>query len=255
MTKSIIIIGLLGFITACNPLNYLYKQIEDYGYIPLKTPLALSGTGTLVAGNPKSLNIVAPPDECFPFKNGEEDTPFRFYDSSTLPKKIRNLVASGGAKVDLIEFAKIGGAPVDVGIGFDRVESIALELDGVSVEYMNAPKLTEYYQSEMSEMCRLYLDFSGFIFQAIKVEKLIYTFYSESGIEIDLTTGMLEEILELGGDLRFDIKNKVELVIESPHYIGFQLGSMQHNDAGVSLKRASKIKRGDWHWVDLDVFD
>ena len=62
------------------------------------------------------------------------------------------------------------------------------------------------------------------------------------------------EILEIG-DIEYEIINNAELVIDSPHYIGYQLGSMQEDAAGVSLKRASKIKRGDWHWEYLDVFD
>ena len=253
MKPQILIFLLL--ITGCNPLNYLYKEIKKYGYIPLKTPLARSGTGTLVAGNPKSLSIVAPPGECFPYEIDESPTNFRFVDTSTLPKKIRNITASGNATVDLIELGKISGAPIDIGVGYDRVETIALELDGVSIEYMNAPQITHYYQTLMDPLCRMYLDFSGFIFQAIKVEKLNYTFYSKDGAKIDLTTGALEEILEIGREVDFKIENKVELVITSPHYIGFQLGSMQHNDSGISLKRASKIKRGDWHWENLDVFD
>tara|TARA_B100000925_G_scaffold289015_1_gene271055 strand:- start:428 stop:1189 length:762 start_codon:yes stop_codon:yes gene_type:complete len=246
---------ILLLIAGCNPLDYLYKEINKYGYIPLKTPLALSGPGTLVAGNPDSLSIVAPPGECFPFEIDGDSTNFRFVDTSTLPKKIRNITASGSATVDLIELGKISGAPIDIGVDYDRVETISLELDGVSIEYMNAPQITNYYQTMMDPLCRMYLDFSGFIFQAIKVEKLNYTFYSKDGAKIDLSTGALEEILELGADIEFDIENKVELIIKSPHYIGFQLGSMQESDSGISIKRASKIKRGDWHWENLNVFD
>ena len=246
---------ILFLITGCNPLNYLYKEIKKYGYIPLKTPLAQSGTGTLIAGNPKALSMVAPPGECFPYEIDGKVTNFRFIDASTLPKKIRNITASGDASVDLVEFAKLGGAPIDVGVGYDRVETVALELDGVSIEYMNAPQITYYYQTQMSDLCRMYLDLAGFIFQAIKVEKLHYTFYSKDGAKIDLSTGALEEILEIGGDIEYEIINNAELIIDSPHYIGYQLGSMQEDAAGVSLKRASKIKRGDWHWEYLDVFD
>ena len=197
MKVSSLLILLLPIITACNPLGYLHKEIKNYGYIPLKTPLELSGTGTLVAGDPKSMSIVAPPGECFPYEIEGEKTNFRFSDNSTLPTKIRNLTGTGGAKVDLIELGKLGGAPIAIGAEFDRVETVALEMDGVSVEYMNAPQITEYYQSGMSELCRLYLDFTGFIYQAIRVEKLNYTFYSKDGGKIDLSTGALEDILEL----------------------------------------------------------
>ena len=67
----------------------------------------------------------------------------------------------------------------------------------------------------MDPLCRMYLDFSGFIFQAIKVEKLNYTFYSKDGAKIDLSTGALEDP-ELGADIEFDIENKVELLSNHP---------------------------------------
>ena len=133
-----------------------------------------------------------------PSRNRRQDTNFRFVDKSTLPTKIKNITASGRAKFDLIEIASLGGSPIGIGAQFERVETVGLEMRGVSIEYMNAPKITEYYQSQMSEMCKIYLDFSGFIFQAIKVDQLIYTFYGFQGEKIELDTGALEELIELG---------------------------------------------------------
>ena len=120
-----------------------------------------------------------------------------------------------------------------------RVHTVGLEMKGISIEYMNAPRLTEYYKNGMSEMCKIYLDFSGFIFQAIKVDKLIYTFYGSQGEKIELNTGVLEEIIEIGFEVEYQIENHTELVINSPTYLGYQLGSLRYEDHGLSLYRST----------------
>ena len=235
-------------------MKILKKEIKNYGYIPMTTPLQLSGTGTLIAGPPQAFSIVAPPEECFPSEIKGKPSNFRFVDYSTLPTKIKNITASGKAKIDLIEIAALGGVPIGIGGQFDRVETVGLEMQGVQIEYMNGPKITEYYLYGMSELCKIYLDFSGFIFQAIKVEKLIYTFYGRQGEKIELETGILEEIVELGLDVEYEIQNQAELIINTPTYLGYQLGSLRFEDYGLSIYRATKATKNKWRWENLDLF-
>ena len=246
---------LLSFLLiACNPMKTLRKEIQNYGYIPMTTPLQKSATGTLIAGRPKSLSMIAPPQECFPKEVDGRPTNFRFIDQTTLPTKIKNISASGKAKVDLIEIARLGGIPIGVTAQFERVRTIGLEMKGVSIEYMNAPKITEYYKNKMSEMCKIYLEFSGFIFQAIKVEQLIYTFYGQKGEKITLDTGALEELLQLGFQVDYEVINHVELVISTPTYLGYQLASLRYQDFGLSIYRATNVKNNKWRWKNLDLF-
>lgn len=235
-------------------MKMLQKEIKNYGYIPMTTPMQKSGTGTLIAGTPKAFSIIAPPEECFPKEINGTPTNFRFYDQSSLPTKIKNISASGRAKFDLIEIATLGGAPIGIGGQFERVETVGLEMSGVSIEYMNAPKVTTYYKNGMSEMCKIYLDFSGFIFQAIKVDKLIYTFYGRQGEKIELTTGALEEIIELGLEVEYEIENQAELVIKSPTYLGYQLGSLRYEDFGLSIYRSTRATKNKWRWKNIDLF-
>ena len=252
MNSKLLLFPLFIFLSSCNPMKFLKKEIKHYGYIPMTTPMEKSGTGTLVAGNPTDLSIIAPPTECFPEEINGGPTFFRFHDNSTLPTKIRNISARGKAKADLVEIAAIGGVPIGIGYQFERVETVGLEMKGVSIEYMNAPKITEYYHNGMSEICKIYLDFSGFIFQAIKVDQMIYTFYDSNGNKIELNSGALEEILDIGLDVEYTVENQAELIIKTPTYLGYQLGSLRYEDRGLSIYRASKVTHGSWKWVDLN---
>lgn len=244
----------LFLLFSCNPMKMLKKEIKSYGYIPMTTPMQKSGTGTLIAGSPRAFSIIAPPEECFPNEVNGIATNFRFTDYSTLPSRIKNITASGRTKIDLIEIARLGGVPIGIGGEFERVETIGLEMKGVSIEYMNAPKITQYYQNAMSELCKIYLDFSGFIFQAIKVDQLIYTFYGRQGEKIELDTGALEEIIELGFEVEYEIENHAELIINTPTYLGYQLGSLRYEDFGLSIYRATKATKNKWRWKNLDLF-
>jgi hypothetical protein len=254
MISNLLILPLSFFLLACNPMRMMQKEIKNYGYIPMTTPMQKSGTGTLIAGQPKSFSIIAPPEECFPKQENGEPTNFRFYDKSTLPTKIKNITASGRAKIDLIEIAALGGVPIGIGTQFERVKTLGLEMKGVSIEYMNAPRITEYYRNGMSEMCKIYLDFSGFIFQAIKVDQLIYTFYGDQGQKIELDTGVLEEIIDVGFEVEYQIENQAELVINNPTYLGYQLGSLRYEDYGLSIYRSTRTTKNKWRWKSLDLF-
>ena len=254
MTTNLFILTLFFIIVSCNPKQILQKEIERLGYISMTTPMEKSGTGTLIAGTPNAFSIIAPPEECFPKEIDGRKTGFRFHDKTTIPTKIKNISGSGKIKFDLLNIASLGGAPIGAGADFETVHTVGLEMKGISIEYMNAPRITEFYTNGMSEMCKIYLDFSGFIFQAIKVEQLIYTFYESRGEKIELDTGVLEELVEIGFDIDYEVENHTELVINTPTYLGYQLGSLRYQDHGLSLYRSSNTTRNNWRWKSLDLF-
>ena len=237
---------------SCKPLNFLYKEIKSLGYITYTTPLRDAGPGTLLGGNPKGLKLVAPPEACFP-KDVQENRLLRS-DSTTIAQKEKMITTSGKANVKLFNMLSMGNASIGVGASFNKVQTVVLTMKGVHIEYFDSVELSYYYQEEMNETCKDFLDRFGFIIQAIKVEELVFQFYDKSGLAIDLDLSNLEQILDLDTSLDFSIENKLSLVIKTPKYIGYQLGRLIRQDNGLSLYRASRTKFGKFYFESLDLF-
>ena len=88
-------------------------------------------------------------------------------------------------------------------------------MEDVSVEYFNAPRLTRFYLDGMDHICRDYLDYAGFIYQAIKVGKLVYKFYDKNGSTISLDLGNIDKVLKIGLDLNYQVENGTNLVLKT----------------------------------------
>jgi hypothetical protein len=107
----------------------------------------------------------------------------------------------------------------------------------------------------MNDDCKQFLDMGGFIFQALRVGKLKYTFYNRNGAKIELSLANIQAILDIGVGLRYSVENSATLVFDGPRYIGFQLGRLRQEDHGVGLYRATKTKNNKWVWEALNVFE
>lgn len=247
-------IFLLLALTGCDQLDFLFKEIHKYGHIPYPTPLEFSGPGTMVGGSPQTLNLVAAPDTCFPDAINGIPTDLRRSDRTTLPKRSYRLSVSGALKLKLLNFLQTGNPVITAGTNFSIVHTIELEMTGVHVEYLDSIRLTEYYRTSMPPICKEYLDKVGFIIQALKVDKLNFKFLSKSGQRIYFQSENLENIVDIGVDVTWEIENGTTLVITTPKYIGYQLGSLRLNQDGMVLYRASKIKRNKFQFIPITVF-
>ena len=251
--KRYFFLSLLAFsLVSCKPLNFLYKEIKELGFITYTTPLRDAGPGTLLGGNPKGLKLVAPPEACFP-KEVQENKLLRV-DSTTIAQKEKMITTSGKGNVKLFNMLSMGNASIGAGASFNKVQTVVLTMKGVHIEYFDSVQLSYYYHEEMSETCKDFLDRFGFIIQAIKVEELVFQFYDKSGVAIKLDLDKLEKILELDTALDFSIENKLSLVIKTPKYIGYQLGRLIRQDNGLSIYRASKTRFGKFYFESLDLF-
>ncbi|MBN20264.1 MAG: hypothetical protein CL678_03165 [Bdellovibrionaceae bacterium] len=235
-------------VTGCQSLKALYKEIKRAGYIHYETPLEKSGPGTLVGGSPKRLSLVAPPGRCFP-----EDLVIQ--DHTTLPERTQSIHVSGKAKLGLIRFLNTGNPILGAGANFNVVQTMSMKMEGVHVEYFDSIALTEYYRESMSSMCKEYLENVGFIIQALKVDQLTFEFYRKSGAKIDFSLEELEKILELKLNVDFEIIENTKLVIRTPKYIGYQLGRLIAEDNGVALYRATRVKRNQFYFESLGLFE
>lgn len=260
----IILMG-LSLTNCADPLTYLHKEIKNYGYIPYVTPLENAGTGTLVGGDYRSLMLVAPPETCFPdqltFVNndGSEyqvDTNIRFLDRTTIPNRQEHFSFSNDTYVRIFEMLGAASPSIRAGLKINETTRMELKFTGVHVEYLNSINLTKFYHSEyFNPFCKPYLNEAGFIIQALKVDQLEFSFYNADNGRISFDVENIENFLDIGQDVSWHVKEETSLIIDSPKYIGYQLGALRDRDRGSILWRSTRVDNNQFIWDQLGVFD
>ncbi|MBF0360385.1 MAG: hypothetical protein HQK49_05200 [Oligoflexia bacterium] len=253
MLLSTLFLLTLVTLFGCNPLTELYKEIKQYGYIAYPTPLQYAGPGTMIGGSPKALNLIAAPETCFPDSINGVPTNLRKTDLTTLPRKSYKFSVGGNLKFKLLNFLNTGNPVLNASVGFGIVKTMELVMSGVSIEYLDSIKISEYYP-KMSDICKQYLNYVGFIIQAIRVEKLSFQFRTATNALLQLSVENIKDIVDIGAGVEFSIDNSVTLNITTPKYIGYQLGELRQKNNGLVLYRANKIRFNKFVFVAINVF-
>jgi hypothetical protein len=256
MKKPFFLLSLLFLLcSSCKEqLDYMNKEIIRTGHIPYSVPLQFAGPGTLIGGQPNKLNLIAAPETCFPSMIDGVPTNLKEIDSTSLPKRNYLFNITGNMKIKVFDFLKTGNSVIRIGTNFHVVQSMTLEMKGASVEYFDSVKLTQFYRESMSPLCKDYLDKVGFIIQALKVDKLIFEFKDAYGHGIELSMQNLENIVDIDFDVNWKVENKTQLIIETPKYIGYQLGSLQRKEDGMILYRATQTKKNKFVFKPIALF-
>ncbi|MFK7825848.1 MAG: hypothetical protein AB8G05_16970 [Oligoflexales bacterium] len=234
--------------------EYLQKLIQSYGYISYRTPLQEAGTGTLVGGAPSSLSLIAHPDTCFPPDLNGEKTELRRRDYSTLPSSRERVSIEGGTKADILKQLSLLSPSVSGNVRLNEIQSVDIQFNGVHVEYMDAIRLSEFYREKMTNICKDYLDQVGFIIQAIRIDQMKLEFFKENQQQVELSLDNIEDILDIAPDLVWNIEQNRTLVIDTPKYIGYQLGTLKRDDEGLALFRATRTQGDKFIFESMDVF-
>ena len=245
----------LTFVSCGNPVKILKKEINKAGYILYPNPIEEAGTGTLVGGPPSHMMYVAHPQTCFPDDAFEGEFVMRKTDRVVLPSIAKKVTTEGNVNAQLIELLGAGSNPIGVGVGFDLVKTIELQFSDVTVEYLDSVLLKTYYDEGMSEVCKDFLNEVGFVVQALRVGQMRFEFTSSGGTKIELSAPVVEQILDLGIDIGWRVENQYTLVIETPKYLGYQLGQLKESDSGMSLYRAATVKRNKYQFKSISVFN
>ena len=58
----------------------------------------------------------------------------------------------------------------------------------------------------------------------------------------------------VGFEIEYQIENHEELVINTPTYLGYQLGSLRFEDHGLSIYRSTSATKKNWRWINIDLF-
>ncbi|MDB9787068.1 hypothetical protein OAB57_03095 [Bacteriovoracaceae bacterium] len=245
---------LSSFLVGCgNPSFYLDRELKKYKYIPYNTPLEVSGTGTLVAGSPDEMYLIADPETCFP-QDIVEELNMRKIDRTTLPSYSQKYEVSGDAILDLLKIMSKGNPTLKAGVRWKHIQSIELEMKGAHIEYFDSIALTHFYNKYMSIDCMKYLNYAGFIIQALKVEELIFKFYKTDGQQLFIDVNNIEEFVDIGVDIKWKIDKNISLIIETPKYIGYRLGRLKIEDHGMALYRASEVTMNKYRFKNISIF-
>lgn len=246
------------FLVACgnaNPEALLRAEVLNVGFIPYETPLEFAGTGTLVGGKPYEMQLIAPPESCFPNQVDGAPTQLRVVDNTDLPMKSNAFQLTGQARVGLVDALGKGNSPISAGVSFNRAQRVDFSYTRPKREYFDSIRLTGFYRNRLPEICKDYLDKVGFISEAIKVDEMRFKFYGSNGGAIDLTAIDPKTMLQISVGTSWQVINSYELVISTPKYIGYRMGRLTRSDAGVSLCRANKVsEQGTYQFECLNTF-
>lgn len=245
----------LTLISCGNPVKILKKEINKAGYILYQNPIEEAGTGTLIGGPPSHMMYVAHPQTCFPDDAFEAGFELRKRDRVVLPSIAKKITTEGKVNAELIDVLGAGSSPIGIGVGFDLVKTIELQFKDVTVEYLDSILLKSFYDNGMDEVCKEFLNQTGFIIQALRVGEMRFEFTSNSGSKIELSGPVIEQILNLGVDVGWRVENRYTLIIETPKYIGFQLGQLKEIDNGMALYRAATVKKDKYVFESISIFE
>jgi hypothetical protein len=226
-----------------DPLSALNDLVKPMGYIGWQNPLKNTTTGTMVGGRPSAVSFVAPASDCF----GEEVRRYEdFSEYSTV--KTYNFQGSLG-------FLLAGNPILSAGLGLNKSVFVQVELSGLTTEYMSSIDVTDWYQNGMSSTCKQYLNDVGFVMQALKADKLKITFAKKSGVAINLDADNISQYIGIAVGVDWSIQDNTTIVINTPKYIGYQLGRLRLDDEGRSLWRAMTTKDDKYVFERIALFD
>ncbi len=239
----------LGF-TSCedaitdDPVSALNGLVKEYGHIGHINPLDSSGTGTMLAGSPSTLAYIASAEECFP-----SDVVPRQYD-----RQYFNRTYSYNFQGNL-GFTVFGTALFSAGLGLDKSHNVQIQLNGLTVEYMSSLDITNWYVESMSDVCKLYLDDVGFIIQALITDSMTITISKVGGTNVGLSADNISDFIQFEAGVDWQIIDGYTVEINTPKYIGYQLGRLRLEDNGRTLYRAMTAENDQFVFESLSLFN
>ncbi len=225
----------------CGDLLFdLNHAIKKFGYIPYTTPLQYAGTGTLISGDAAHLEVLSAPETCFPTTVDLNGVPtlLRRVDDTSLPSQTKTISIEANAMARFFNVLSVGTPSIKASAHTQNLKSFTFSFGGAHMEFIDAVALKSYYPF-MNESCKTYLNLVGFIIQAIRIEKMSFTFYEKNDGNVAAEVDHIQAFLDVAADVTWHVENKVNLVIDTPKYIGYQIGSLRSVDNGVSLYRAT----------------
>jgi hypothetical protein len=226
-----------------DPISALNGLVKEYGFIGFENPLEETRTGTMLAGRPTSLAYIAPAESCF----GDDSLP-RSYDRQHF-NRVYNYQFQGN-----LGFTVFGAALFSAGLGLQKNQVVNVELNGITIEYMSAIDITDWYRNGMSETCKEYLDDVGFVTQALITDSMKISIENIGGTQVGLNADNINDFIQFEAGVDYRIIDKYTVEISTPKYIGYQLGRLRLEDGGRVLYRAMTAEEDQFIFEPISLF-
>ena len=240
---------LLITISCGDPFSFFDDELKRHGYHVYSTPLENSGTGTLVSGSAKNMGIIAAPEACFPFLKNK---PLRAREESTLPVRMEAMTVNADLRAKFLSEMASSSPSIRAGANINEVTEIKFEAKGIHIEYLDSMRVIEYYQTELKEICKEFLQGNtSFITQVIKVDRLEFVFYRKGKNRVYIDLDNVNQYLDFEADIKWKIEENYKLIIETPKYIAYQLGRLKEDRGHLTLYRTKSIGKEDWKFYEV----
>ncbi len=161
----------------------------------------------------------------------------------------------GTVGLELLKMMNNGNSLFTVGLGVNSIQSIDLSFEGARIERLNIINLEDFYHNQMPEKCKKILTKNvGFVSEALKVDKMRFSFKDKTGAYIKLSMEGISEYLDINLDVKYHIEHDYELVIESPKFIGYQLGKFKIKNQKLRFYQARKTFLNNYIFKSSSVF-
>lgn len=250
ITKSVSICALSALaLTGCekpitdDPISALNGLVGEYGFIGFENPLEESGTGTMLAGRPTALSYIASANECF-----SHEALDRNFDTQHFNRKY-NYKFQGN-----LGFTVFGASFFSAGLGLDRTHTVNVELNGITIEYLSSIQVTDWYREGMSETCKEYLDDVGFVIQSLITDSMKISIQKIGGTNIGFTEENITQYIDIQAGVDWKLVDEYTIEINTPKYIGYQLGRLRLEDEGRVLYRAMVAEEDQFIFEPISLF-
>ena len=227
-----------------DPVSALNGLVKEYGHIGHINPLDDSGSGTMLAGSPSTLAYVASSEECFP-----SDAIPRKYDKQYF-NRTYNYNFQGN-----LGFSVFGTALFSAGLGLNKTHNVQIQLNGLTIEYLSSLDITKWYIEDMPEVCKLYLDDVGFIIQALIADSMTIKISKVGGTNVGLSADNISDFIQFEAGVDWQIVDGYSVEINTPKYIGYQLGRLRLEDGGRTLYRAMTAQNDQFIFESISLFN
>ena len=105
------------------------------------------------------------------------------------------------------------------------------------------------------ETCKVYLDDVGFIIQALIADSMKITIKKIGGTNIGIDADNINQYINIEAGVDWQIVDGYTVEINTPKYIGYQLGRLRLEDDARVLYRAMTTKEDRFIFESIGLFD
>jgi hypothetical protein len=240
------------FLLSCSstqPKETIEKVIMDKHFIPFTMPMPSSRVGTMIRGNKDEIFLVARPEKCFPDIE-DPNLSLRWTQGTDLPSQFQRTEVNWGMQIN--DILNTGNATINLKANGYNIKTVQIEFQGASIEFLEEANFFSFYEDKMSDECRKLVKKYTFISQALRIEAMSFIFKDDRGGNIDISTGALEQIVNITAGVRWRLTNNYTLKIDTPKYIGYRVGKLFSEGNDLGIIHASRVDdKGEWIFGEI----